>query len=168
MYHPSMKLLAVIANDVLRATAAISAAILSPAPFRSAPSVALMLAVLAAALPTLTATAAPTPMSVMVRPDSDVTIKVDQLFKDLPPMGFAPIRVYIKNKTAYTQTWTMSTDHRASGYGNQDNRSIRGVFSFSVESGREGQYLVLAPLLPRADASQIYYGGNPNLRVSMS
>ncbi|PTY01357.1 hypothetical protein DB346_13575 [Verrucomicrobia bacterium LW23] len=88
------------------------------------------------------------------RTDSGTTLKVEQLFTDLPPMGFAPLRVTVKNNTGYTQSWQLTSSHSYQYYG--DGRGIRGAFNMTVESGREGEFLLLAPLMPRADSNALY------------
>ncbi|HSI83711.1 MAG: hypothetical protein ACAI35_05695 [Candidatus Methylacidiphilales bacterium] len=146
-------------------TLAVTAIFLLRSASRALPGLAILLVTgIAMLLNSTTDALAGVPMGLVARPDSGVTIRVEQLYKDLPPMGYAPIRVYIKNGSQYTQTWKITTTHGTHG---QDGRSLRSTQTLSVDSNREGEFLVLAPLLPRADAGQIY-GSSANLSVQMS
>lgn len=84
-------------------------------------------------------------LSISADPKRGVDVKVEQLFDEVPEIGYMPVRVTIKNNTGSERTWTFSSSSNPSSY-------VKGNFHYfttqrlKVASGEEKVFEILAPL----------------------
>ncbi len=74
-------------------------------------------------------------------PDSGVEMRIINYYEDIPPVGFLPLRVEIKNFSGARRTWQFRTVHSQYGV-----RSIEFVASLPVDADRERAFELLVPV----------------------
>lgn len=94
-----------------------------------------------------------------IAPGSGIEMKVTSAYEEIPPLGYLPIRVAIKNRTNAPRGWNFeSTCVQAS------TRNTRFVTGLQVEPETEKVFDLLVPLSAQIDGSRRY----ANLIISIS
>ncbi len=92
-------------------------------------------------------------------PGSGVEMKITNFYEDIPPSGFLPLRVEVKNDSTTTRTWQMETVQSQSSHG-----SMQSVFSLRVEAVSVRTFDLLVPLVAEAGTGSRY----SSLQISIS
>lgn len=74
-------------------------------------------------------------------PDSGVEMRIINYYEDIPPVGFLPLRVEVKNFSGAARVWQLRTVHSQFGV-----RSVQFITSLSVDAGKERTFELLVPL----------------------
>jgi hypothetical protein len=82
---------------------------------------------------------------------SGIEMRVTNFYESIPPAGFLPLRVEVKNGSSAPHTWQLDTVQTKYGLG-----SMRGIFSLKVEAGSERTFDLLVPLMPESNTSSRY------------
>lgn len=90
---------------------------------------------------------------------SGIEMTITNFYEDLPPAGFLPLRVEVKNGSRTAHTWRLNTTHSKHGLG-----AMNGIFSLPVDAESERTFDLLVPLAPDAGQSARY----SNLRILVS
>jgi hypothetical protein len=75
--------------------------------------------------------------------DSGVQMRIINYYESIPPEGFLPLRVEIKNFSGARRTWQFRTVHSQFGF-----RSMQFVTSLEVDAGSERAFELLVPIAP--------------------
>jgi len=75
--------------------------------------------------------------------DSGVQMRIINYYESIPPEGFLPLRVEIKNFSGARRTWQFRTVHSQFGF-----RSMQFVTSLAVDAGSERAFELLVPIAP--------------------
>lgn len=75
--------------------------------------------------------------------DSGVQMRIINYYESIPPKGFLPLRVEIKNFSGARRTWQFRTAHSQFGF-----RSMQFVTSLAVDAGSERAFELLVPIAP--------------------
>ncbi len=92
-------------------------------------------------------------------PGSGIAMRITNFYDEIPPFGFLPLRVEIKNPSPVERTWKFQTVHSQSSI-----RTTQFVTSLTVEAGSERTFDLLVPLSPQAGTSTRY----SNLMIAVS
>lgn len=90
---------------------------------------------------------------------SGIEMKITNFYEDLPPAGFLPLRVEVKNGSRAPRTWQLNTAHSKHGLG-----AMNGIFTLQVGAESERTFDLLVPLAPDAGNSSRY----SNLQIVVS
>ena len=75
--------------------------------------------------------------------DSGVQMRIINYYESIPPEGFLPLRVEIKNFSGARRTWQFRTVHSQFGF-----RSMQFVTSLAVDADSERAFELLVPIAP--------------------
>jgi hypothetical protein len=75
--------------------------------------------------------------------DSGVQMRIINYYESIPPKGFLPLRVEIKNFSGARRTWQFRTAHSQFGF-----RSMQFVTSLAVDADSERAFELLVPIAP--------------------
>ncbi|HSI64320.1 MAG TPA: hypothetical protein VLE43_14425, partial [Candidatus Saccharimonadia bacterium] len=89
---------------------------------------------------------AATVLSPRMDPGSGVDIRLESWLDACPPIGFAPVRIRIRNVDKQAHTWTITSASSGGGKSSVD---------ITVDGGKEGERMMYAPVLSHPDNS--YY-----------
>lgn len=92
-------------------------------------------------------------------PGSGIAMRITNFYEEIPPFGFLPLRVEVKNPSAVERTWRFQTVHSQASI-----RTTQYVTSLTVEAGSERTFDLLIPLSPQATPSTRY----SNLMISVT
>ena len=92
-------------------------------------------------------------------PGSGIEMRIINCYEDIPPRGFLPIRVEVKNHSGAPRTWQFQAVHSQSSL-----RSMQFVASLSVDAGSERAFDLLVPIAPQFAVSSRY----SNLLISIT
>lgn len=92
-------------------------------------------------------------------PGSGIEMELTNFYEDIPPAGFLPLRVQVKNGSGAARSWELQTVHTKYGIG-----STQGVFALRVEARSERTFDLLVPLTAEASSSSRY----SNLQIIVS
>jgi hypothetical protein len=84
-------------------------------------------------------------------PGSGIEMRIINCYEDIPPDGFLPVRVEVKNDSGAPRTWQFRAVHSQSSL-----RSMQFVASLSVDAGSERAFELLAPIDPQLTVSSRY------------
>lgn len=74
-------------------------------------------------------------------PGSGISMRVTNFYEDIPPCGYLPLRVEIKNSSGASRTWTFQTVHSQPG-----STTVSFATEIRAEAGREETLDLLVPL----------------------
>lgn len=92
-------------------------------------------------------------------PGSGIEMRVTNFYEELPPFGFLPLRVEVKNSSASARKWKLETNHSQANF-----RSVIYSTALEVPAGSERTFDLLVPLAPQASSSSRF----SNLRIEVS
>lgn len=84
-------------------------------------------------------------------PGSGIEMKFTNFYEEIPPYGFLPLRVEIKNGSARPRKWNVQTIHSQANF-----RQVQFVTSLEVEAGSERTFDLLVPLVTQNSSSSRY------------
>ena len=84
-------------------------------------------------------------------PGSGIEMRIINCYEDIPPGGFLPVRVEVKNHSSAPRTWQFRAVHSQSSL-----RSMQFVASLSVDAGSERAFELLVPIAPQVAVSSRY------------
>jgi hypothetical protein len=76
-------------------------------------------------------------------PNSGVEMRIINYYENIPPQGFLPLRVEIKNFSGARRAWQFRTVHSQFG-----TRSMQFIASLAVDAGGERAFELLVPVAP--------------------
>jgi len=82
---------------------------------------------------------------------SGIEMKITNFYEDIPPAGFLPLRVEVKNGSKAPRTWTFDTTHSKYGMG-----SMRATFSLRVDAETDRTFDLLVPVASETSSSSRY------------
>jgi len=92
-------------------------------------------------------------------PGSGIEMKITNFYENIPPRGFLPLRVEVKNDSDAARTWQFQSTHSQSGFG-----SVRSVYALRVDAKSARTFDLLVPLQPESAGGSRY----SNLYISIS
>ena len=92
-------------------------------------------------------------------PGSGVEMKITNFYEDIPPAGFLPLRVEVKNDSNAARTWQLTTRQTQSNTG-----SMQSVFALRAEAQSARTFDLLVPLVAEAGSGSRY----SNLGISIT
>ncbi len=92
-------------------------------------------------------------------PGSGIEMRVTNFYEELPPFGFLPLRVEVKNSSGQTRKWDFRTSHSQANF-----RTFISSTTLEVPTGSERTFDLLVPLAPQAANSSRF----SNLRIELS
>jgi hypothetical protein len=84
-------------------------------------------------------------------PGSGIEMRIINCYEDIPPGGFLPVRVEVKNHSRAPRTWQFRAVHSQSSL-----RSMQFVASLSVDAASERAFELLVPIDPQVAVSSRY------------
>lgn len=84
-------------------------------------------------------------------PGSGIAMRITNFYEEIPPFGFLPLRVEVKNPSPVERTWKFQTVHSQSSI-----RTTQFVTSLTVAAGSERTFDLLVPLSPQSTSSSRY------------
>jgi hypothetical protein len=91
--------------------------------------------------------------------DSGVSMKLTSFYENIPPCGYLPLRVEVKNDGGSARQWTLRTVHAQSGFS-----TVSFVTELRVEARSESTFDLMVPLSTQGQASSRY----SNLQILVS
>jgi hypothetical protein len=82
---------------------------------------------------------------------SGIEMRIINCYEDIPPAGFLPVRVEVKNHSHAPRTWQFQAVHSQSSL-----RSMQFVASLAVDAGSERTFELLMPIAPPFAVSSRY------------
>ena len=92
-------------------------------------------------------------------PGSGIEMKITNFYENIPPRGFLPLRVEVKNDSNSAHTWQFQTAHSQSGRG-----SMRSVYALRVDAKSARTFDLPVPLQSETAGGSRY----SNLQISIS
>lgn len=97
--------------------------------------------------------------SLSFAPGSGIEMRITNFYEELPPFGFLPLRVEVKNSSAQARKWSLRTSHSQANF-----RTVIYSTGLEVPAGSERTFDLLVPLAPQASNSSRF----SNLRIEVS
>jgi len=89
------------------------------------------------------------PIAVNFDKRSGIEIRMTQVYKSLPPYGYMPIRIEIKNDSGYERTWNFRfVNSRRTSFNHE--MELSSTRSLTVENKAKRTFNLLVPLAPRS------------------
>lgn len=82
---------------------------------------------------------------------SGIEMRITNFYEELPPYGFLPLRVEVKNASKVTRRWTLLAVHTQ-----PVQRTMRSTSTLEVEPSSERTFDLLIPLAPQASGTHRY------------
>ncbi|MFZ4683458.1 MAG: hypothetical protein ACOYMS_13205 [Terrimicrobiaceae bacterium] len=92
-------------------------------------------------------------------PGSGIEMKLTNFYEDIPPSGFLPLRVEVKNDSNATRTWQLTTRQSQSNTG-----SMQSVFALRAEARSARTFDLLVPLVTEPVSGSRY----SNIQISIT
>jgi len=93
-------------------------------------------------------------------PGSGIEMKLVSFYEEIPPAGFLPLRLEVRNRSASAHSWRIETTHGQGGGG----RTMQFSTGIAIEPQSERTFDLLVPVLPEAGRSGRY--SNLNIRLT--